>query len=288
MSKKFNVGIILLLCFAVLCITGCKKNSGSGTAASKKPVASVGVSQQVTASEDVDVPAVNIDALDELKGIPLSAVNGAHNLYRGTFGNEEVILALWMDKEAEQVEISCVGAYHSEKMSYSCELLEDGVRFQDDDYYILLKQQKDDVLKGYYYEKGLQLVKVNLKLEAINYGGDKEHLYPIGENDEVEEFAQKVLDSINACDFKAFSNYVSFPVSVHVNQAVQTIETKEDFLALGDEVIFTDDFVAAMAVTYPNLMFCNGTDGAMLGDGQYNVWLNTDEKGQLKVTAINN
>lgn len=284
--RKFSLGIVLLLCSTVLWVTGCRKNPGKGPEASGKPAVTEQASPDAT--EDSEVPAVNIDALEELQGITLTANDRAHNLYRGMSGDEEALLSLWIDKEAQEAQISIIGAYHSDKLQFQCELLEDGIRYQDDNYYILLKQKKDDTLKGYFYEKGSGLTDIDLKLEAINYGMDKDHLYCIGDNETVEAFAQKVLDSINGCDFKAFSKYVSFPVTVHVNQAIQTIETKEDFLALGDEVIFTDGFVASMAVAYPNLMFCNMTDGAMLGDGQYNIWINTDKNGELKVVSINN
>lgn len=291
MRKKIRLGVVLVFCVTAFALAGCHKNNkvtAEKPTASDEPVATEAISSQVLTTEDVEVPSIDIDALEELKGITLSAEEKAHNLYRGMFGDEEVILDLWFDKEAKEAQISFVGAYHSEKHSFSCELLEDGIRFHDNSYYILLKQQNDDALKGYFYESKTELKDVNLTLESINYTEDKEHLYTIGSNEEVEGFAQKVLDSINGYDFKAFSGYVSYPITVHVNQAIQTIETKEGFEALGDEVIFTDGFVASMAVAYPNLMFGNATDGVMLGDGQYNVWINLDESGGMKVTAINN
>lgn len=291
MRKKIRLGVVLVFCVTAFALAGCHKNNkvtAEKPTASDEPVATEAISSEVLTTEDVEVPSIDIDALEELKGITLSAEEKAHNLYRGMFGDEEVILDLWFDKEAKEAQISFVGAYHSEKHSFSCELLEDGIRFHDNSYYILLKQQNDDALKGYFYESKTELKDVNLTLESINYTEDKEHLYTIGSNEEVEGFAQKVLDSINGYDFKAFSGYVSYPITVHVNQAIQTIETKEGFEALGDEVIFTDGFVASMAVAYPNLMFGNATDGVMLGDGQYNVWINLDESGGMKVTAINN
>ena len=291
MRKKIRLGVVLVFCVTAFALAGCHKNNkvtAEKPTASDEPVATEAISSEVLTTEDVEVPSIDIDALEELKGITLSAEEKAHNLYRGMFGDEEVILDLWFDKEAKEAQISFVGAYHSEKHSFLCELLEDGIRFHDNSYYILLKQQNDDALIGYFYESKTELKDVNLTLESINYTEDKEHLYTIGSNEEVEGFAQKVLDSINGYDFKAFSGYVSYPITVHVNQAIQTIETKEGFEALGDEVIFTDGFVASMAVAYPNLMFGNATDGVMLGDGQYNVWINLDESGGMKVTAINN
>lgn len=289
--KKICLGAVIAFCVTTFALAGCQKNNQVTTKkppTSSKPAATEVVSSEVLTTEDAEVPSIDIDALEELKGIALSAEEKAHNLYKGMFGDEEVILDLWYDKEANEAQITFVGAYRAEKHSFSCELLGDGIRFHDDRYYILLKQQKDDALKGYFYERKTELKDVDLTLESINYTEDKEHLYTIGSNEAVEEFAQKVLDSINGYDFKAFSSYVSFPITVHVNQAIQTIETKEGFEALGDEVIFTDGFVASMAVTYPNLMFGNTADGVMLGDGQYNVWINLDENGNMKVTAINN
>ncbi|SES65817.1 hypothetical protein [[Clostridium] polysaccharolyticum] len=290
MKKRIYLVMFLAVCVSSAVLNGCHKH-GSDT---KEKTGESGKTVKTTASldiavtEDPQVPAVDIDALDGLKGEPVSAQNKAHNLYRGMIKDEEVILDLWIDKEKKEAQTAFVGAFHSEELSFLCELLEDGVRFHNDQYYFLLKQQKDDVLKGYFYEAESEIKEVELTLEAINDTEDKEHLYTIGENDEVEAFAQKVLDSINGFDFKTFSSYVSFPIKVRVNQAIQTIKTKEGFKALGGEVIFTDGFVSSMAAAYPNLMPGNETDGVMLGDGQYNVWIQLDDNGQMKVAAIHN
>lgn len=291
MNNKFGLGIVFILCTVMFFMTGCQKkheNTNADQAASKEPVITEATSSEVLVTADAEVPAINIEELEQLKGIALTAEDKAHSIYRGMFGDEEVILSLWIDKEAAEAQISFVGAYHSDKLSFKCELLEDGIRYQDDRFYILFRQQEDDVLTGYFYESGTELVDVNLSMEAINYSEDKEHLYWIGTNSEVEGFAQKVLDAINGYDMEALSDYIYYPVMVHVNRAMQTIDTKEDFLALGEDVIFTDDFIASMAVAYPNIMFSNSMDGVMLGDGSYNVWINLDENGNLKVTSINN
>lgn len=290
MRKKIRLITIFALCIVMACMAGCKKKSGSAKdkpAVSVEPVVTQAASL-VVVSEDPEVPSIDIAKLEKLKGIALTAHDRAHNLYNGMLGKEEAILDLWIDKEAQEAQISFVGDYHSEKLTFSCELLEDGVRYHDDNYYILLKQRKEDALTGYFYERGQELEDVTLQLQAINYSEDKEHLYTIGSDKDVEDFAQKVLDSINGYDFKAFSQYVSYPITVHVNQAVQTIEKKEDFEKLGEEVIFTDGFIQAMAVAYPNLMFSNEEDGVMLGSGEYNVWINVNESGEMKVTGINN
>lgn len=275
----------------MITFAGCKSNGNStkvNQLATTQPTVTETTTPDIKVTQKAEVEAIDITALEELSGIPFTAEDRAHNLYRGMFGDEEVLLSLWIDKELNEAQISFVGAYHSDKLTYDCELLLDGVRFHDDNWYILLKQQEKDVLAGYCYESGQDIVDVKLQLEAINYTMDKGHLYSVGTNEEVENFAQDVLDSINAYDFEAFSQYVTFPITVHVNQAIQTIETKDDFMELGPDVIFTDEFLASMAVAYPSMMFSNATDGAMLGDGTYNVWLQKVAGEQLRVVAINN
>lgn len=293
MKNRTQVSAIFILCVSMLTFGGCKSNDTSTKvnplATSKPTVTETKIAPpDIKVTQKADVEAIDITALEELRGIPFTAEDKAHNLYRGLFGEEEVLLSLWIDKELNEAQISFVGAYHSDKLTYDCELLEDGVRFHNEDCYILLKQQKDDELAGYYYESGQDIVDVKLQLEAINYTMDKEHMYAIGTNKEIENFAQDVLDSVNAYDFEAFSQYVAFPITVHVNQAIQTIETKEEFMELGPDVIFTDEFLASMAVAYPSMMFSNATGGVMLGEGTYNVWMQKVDGTQLRVVAINN
>lgn len=289
MRKRIQLCGVTLLATVVLMTTGCQKNRGvdNGTS-TEKPAITDAVSNEVLVTENTEVVAINISELEELPGVEWTVVEQAHNIYHGMFGQEESYISLWIDKVSGEAQVIYAGAYHSEKMTFACELLKDGVRYSDDNYYFLLRQQKDESLAGYFYEKGKELVEIHLTLEAINYGVDKEHLYQFGSNDEVESFAQKVLDAVNGYDFDAFSDYIAFPVYVHVNQAMQLIETKEQFKELGEEVIFTDEFISSMAVAYADIMFSNGEDGAMLGDGSYNVWINTDENGKLKVVSINN
>lgn len=291
MNIKFRLGIVFILGTAMFLMAGCQKNhknTNADPSASKEPVITEAVSSEVVVTTDTEVPAIDIEELEQLKGISLTAADKSHNIYRGMFGDEEVILSFWMDKEAAEAKISFVGAYHSDKLSFNCVLLEDGIRYHDDRFYILLRQQEEDVLTGYFYERGTELADVTLSLEAINYSEDKEHLYQIGTDGEVEGFAQKVLDAINGYDMEALSDYISYPVMIHVNKAVQNIATKEDFIALGEDVVFTDDFIASMAVAYPNILFSNATDGVMLGGGAYNVWINRNKNGNLKVISINN
>lgn len=289
MKKSRLCNFLLLSMVAAMVMAGCKSSKkATKETVSQSPEVTEAASNEVIVTEDTEVSAIDIVTLEELEGITLTATEQAHNIYHGMFGEEEGILSLWFDRQMQEAQISFVGAYHSEKLSFSCELLEDGVRYHDDKFYLLLRQQAGDILTGYFYERGMELKEVNLALQAINYSQDKEHLYQVGSNEEVEGFAQKVLDAINAYDFEAFSSYVAFPVYAHVNQAVQLIETKEDFMELGEDVIFTDEFTAAMAAAYADIMFANEEDGVLLGDGSYNVWMNLDTEGKLKVICINN
>ncbi len=289
MRRRIQICGLTLLATVVLITTGCQKNRGENIGTStEEPVVTNAVSDEVLVTENTEVATINISELEELTGVQWTIVEQAHNIYHGMFGQEESYLSLWIDPVSNEAQVIFAGAYHSEKMTFMCQLLEDGVRYSDDSYYLLLRQQEDESLTGYFYEKGKEIAEVSLTLEAVNYGVDKNHLYQIGSNEEVESFAQKVLDAINGYDFDAFLDYVAFPLYVHVNQAMQLIETKEQLKELGGEVIFTDEFISSMAVANADIMFCNGDDGVMLGDGSYNVWINTDEEGKLKVVSINN
>lgn len=289
MRRRIQICGLTLLATVVLITTGCQKNREENIGIStEEPVVTNVVSDEVLVTENTEVATINISELEELAGVQWIVVEQAHNIYHGMFGQEESYLSLWIDRVSNEAQVIFAGAYHSEKMTFMCQLLEDGVRYSDDSYYLLLRQQEDESLTGYFYEKGKEIAEVSLTLEAVNYGVDKNHLYQIGSNEDVESFAQKVLNAINGYDFDAFLDYVTFPLYVHVNQAMQLIETKEQLKELGEEVIFTDEFISSMAVANADIMFCNGDDGVMLGDGSYNIWINTDEEGKLKVVSINN
>lgn len=289
MRRRIQICGLTLLATVVLITTGCQKNREENIGIStEEPVVTNAVSDEVLVTENTEVATINISELEELAGVQWIVVEQAHNIYHGMFGQEESYLSLWIDRVSNEAQVIFAGAYHSEKMTFMCQLLEDGVRYSDDSYYLLLRQQEDESLTGYFYEKGKEIAEVSLTLEAVNYGVDKNHLYQIGSNEDVESFAQKVLNAINGYDFDAFLDYVTFPLYVHVNQAMQLIETKEQLKELGEEVIFTDEFISSMAVANADIMFCNGDDGVMLGDGSYNIWINTDEEGKLKVVSINN
>lgn len=289
MRRRIRICGLTLLATVVLITTGCQKNREENIGIStEEPVVTNAVSDEVLVTENTEVATINISELEELAGVQWIVVEQAHNIYHGMFGQEESYLSLWIDRVSNEAQVIFAGAYHSEKMTFMCQLLEDGVRYSDDSYYLLLRQQEDESLTGYFYEKGKEIAEVSLTLEAVNYGVDKNHLYQIGSNEDVESFAQKVLNAINGYDFDAFLDYVTFPLYVHVNQAMQLIETKEQLKELGEEVIFTDEFISSMAVANADIMFCNGDDGVMLGDGSYNIWINTDEEGKLKVVSINN
>lgn len=294
MKKKSMLHLFMVASIVMVVATGCKttkpqvKNSADVT---EEPIATEANSSNVQVTEEVavtQVPAIDVGKLEELKGLALAATDKAHSIYKGTFGEEEVLLELWIDKEKNEAQVSMVRGFHSDEITFSCELLEDGIRYQEDGYYMLLRQQEEDTFTGYFYESGEEVQDVSLKLDSINFTQDKDHLYPFGSNQEVEGFAQKVLDAINGYDMETLSGYIEYPIQIHVNLALQTIHDKKEFMKLSEEVVFTDDFVATMATTYPNIMSANQEDGALLGDGEHNVWINKVKDKSLKITAINN
>ena len=61
-----------------------------------------------------------------------------------------------------------------------------------------------------------------------------------------EEFAQKVMDAAAAKDLEGLAELTTFPVYVGL-PGVGGVETREDFLKLGAEAVFTQELMEALA-----------------------------------------
>ena len=61
-----------------------------------------------------------------------------------------------------------------------------------------------------------------------------------------EEFAQKVKDAAAAKDLEGLEELTAFPVYVGL-PGVGVVETREDFLKLGAEAVFTEELMEALA-----------------------------------------
>ncbi len=67
-----------------------------------------------------------------------------------------------------------------------------------------------------------------------------------------EEFAQKVKDAAAAKDLEGLAELTAFPVYVGL-PGVGGVETREDFLKLGAEAVFTEELMEALAADIDNL-----------------------------------
>ncbi len=270
-----------------LFVTGCKSKEDTGSSSPKVTVQSE-VPEEPTVTEQTEIETFDVNALEsELTGISLSIQAQAHNIYKGRFGDEEVIVSIWPEPKQDIAYVSFAGSYHSDKLSFECELSEDGIRYQNNDYYLLLREQTDGKLAGYYYETGSKVAECQLDLSYINASQDREHLYSIGSDSSVEKFAEKIIDSVNGEDLETFTEYIQYPITITMGDKPVTFESKSDFLKWDEADIFTQEFLNAMMDTYPEFMFSNGEDGVMVGSDSYNVWINKNEDGRLKIVAMN-
>lgn len=67
-----------------------------------------------------------------------------------------------------------------------------------------------------------------------------------------EEFAQKVKDAAAAKDLEGLADLTAFPVYVGL-PGVGGVETREDFLKLGAEAVFTQELMESLAADIDNL-----------------------------------
>ena len=67
-----------------------------------------------------------------------------------------------------------------------------------------------------------------------------------------EEFAQKVKDAAAAKDLEGLAELTAFPAYVGL-PGVGGVETREDFLKLGAEAVFTEELMEALAADIDNL-----------------------------------
>ncbi len=100
-----------------------------------------------------------------------------------------------------------------------------------------------------------------------------------------ETFAQKVKDAVSAKDLDALAELMAFPVYVDLAD-VNVVETREDFLNLGAETVFTDALLksvetAAIDNLQPSMAGFSISDG-----GTANIIFGVSG-GALAVSGIN-
>ena len=302
-----------VLCFcAAFAFTGCGKKSDT-TSASKNPSTAKPTNATVVTSPATDVSAPQEEPVDinyeqyieeNASDMPIELEAGQHNIFSGTFGSEQVKVDIWPEPDGSSYFVQVEGDYHSQVMRFEM-LPQDNqsiaVERENTDYFMVLCQTEgeDDepVLSGLFGEKnglGEEPVAVSLKLAYINYTPDREHLYSVGEDEEVSKFSQSVLDAIMIEDSETLADMVQYPVNIKTAPSADntevttlTLQNRDQFIALSSSLIFTSEFVQSMSECYSDFMYSN-TDGIMLGTDTYNVWISLDDKGKWVILSINN
>ncbi|SFR68833.1 hypothetical protein [Anaeromicropila populeti] len=293
-KNKYFSFYIGMVCLAVI-LTACSKDG------LQKPTVDVDQPNVSTEEADTtDIPATEaVEAEEEnlltdyssltekLESVPFTIQDKAHNIYYGSIGTEEVYLDIWSDVETNEAQIVLVSSFYAEPITMETSIENNRIIYQDTSYFLALAEIEDSSLTGFFAEEGGEPQEVRVTLNHINSSPDKEHLYAIGENEDVEEFALKIIDAVNAGDFQAFADYVEYPVVIMAGDIKVSVDTKEQLLEIGMEKVFTEGLQECMINAYSNLMFSN-EDGVMVGTGSNNIWFTENENGEYKIIAINN
>ena len=102
-----------------------------------------------------------------------------------------------------------------------------------------------------------------------------------GESGEIAAFAEKIQNAAANKDMEALADLCSYPLAVNG----EVIENRDDFLALGADVIFTEERCAVVADT--DIAALEETmAGIIMGDATPNIIFKSVD-GNLGITGIN-
>lgn len=99
------------------------------------------------------------------------------------------------------------------------------------------------------------------------------------------EFAAQIKEAVTAKDLDALAELTAFPVYVGLPD-VGAVETKEDFLALGADAVFTDELVASVADADTENMQPSMAGFSISDGGKANINFGVRD-GALAVSGIN-
>lgn len=99
------------------------------------------------------------------------------------------------------------------------------------------------------------------------------------------EFAAQIKEAVAAKDLDALAELTAFPVYVGLPD-VGAVETKEDFLALGADAVFTDELVASVADADTENMQPSMAGFSISDGGKANINFGV-RNGVLAVSGIN-
>lgn len=129
--------------------------------------------------------------------------------------------------------------------------------------------------------------KENLKVPASEAESSKEKETESKKISAVEELATKVQKAVADKDLEALADLIAFPIGiVKPDGEGFEVATKEDFLKLKPEDVFSDRLMHVIEDIKPSQMSMDKDDLAVMGKGTINIALGMTEEGSLKVVAI--
>lgn len=102
-----------------------------------------------------------------------------------------------------------------------------------------------------------------------------------GKNGEIASFAEKIQDAMADQDIDALADLCSYPLAVNG----EVITDKDAFLALGEDVIFTEERCAVIAAVDVSTLE-ETMAGVIMGDATPNIIFQSVD-GNLGITGIN-
>lgn len=98
---------------------------------------------------------------------------------------------------------------------------------------------------------------------------------------EVAEFAKQIQTAVAAKDMEALADLCSYPLAVNG----EVVENRDDFIALGSEVIFTEERCAVIEAVDVSVLE-ETMAGVIMGDATPNIIFQSVD-GSLGITGIN-
>ena len=102
----------------------------------------------------------------------------------------------------------------------------------------------------------------------------------------VSAFGKEVKEIVAAQDLEALADLTAFPVYIGFADGGVSVETREDFIALGEDRIFTQEFVEAMSQAKEDDLPASRAGFSLTDDGVPNVIFGVRD-GKLAIQGIN-
>ncbi|MGN0167502.1 MAG: hypothetical protein ACI4AB_05645 [Acetatifactor sp.] len=122
---------------------------------------------------------------------------------------------------------------------------------------------------------------------------EKEEKYRVGNIDNFSvsnkmaaEFGEEVKEVIAAKDLEAMADLTSFPLYMGFPDGGVSVETREDFIALGEDRVFTQEFVDGMASADTGNLSASKAGFSLTDSGRPNVIFGVSN-GKLRIVGVN-